>query len=52
MIGVSPDSVRKHANFKAKYGLGTTVTETDTEGRDVTVRVLREFAAPRAHDGN
>ena len=21
MIGVSPDSVRKHANFKAKYGL-------------------------------
>ena len=22
MIGVSPDSVRRHATFKAKYGLG------------------------------
>lgn len=25
-----------------KYGLGTTVTETDTEGRDRVIRVVRE----------
>ena len=25
-----------------KYGLGTTMTETDTEGNDVSVRVTRE----------
>lgn len=25
----------------AKYGLGTTVTETDTEGRDTVIRVVR-----------
>lgn len=26
----------------AKYGLGTTITETDTQGNDVIVRVRRE----------
>jgi hypothetical protein len=29
------------ANLCARYGLGTTVTETDTEGHDV-IRVIRE----------
>ena len=29
------------ANLCAKYGLGTTVTETDTEGNDA-IRVIRE----------
>lgn len=29
------------ADFRGKYGLGTTVTETDTEGRDA-IRVVRE----------
>lgn len=29
------------ADFRAKYGLGTTVTETDTQGKDV-IRVVRE----------
>jgi hypothetical protein len=33
-----------------KYGLGTTVTETDTEGRDVTVRVIREPHRLVGHD--
>ena len=28
--------------FLAKYGLGTTITETDTEGNDVLIRVRRE----------
>ena len=36
------------AEFKAKYGLGTTFTETDAEGRAVTVRVIRD--ARRADD--
>lgn len=38
------------ANLCAKYGLGTTVTETDTEGRDVTVRVIREPQRLNVHD--
>ncbi len=32
----------KFAEMCAKYGLGTTVTETDTEGNDVAIRVIRE----------
>jgi hypothetical protein len=36
-------SDRLHAlDLLAKYGLGTTSTETDTEGNDVLVRVRRE----------
>lgn len=39
----SADSDRLRAlDFLAKYGLGTTMTETDTEGNDVTVRVVRQ----------
>lgn len=35
----------KALDLLAKYGLGTTITETDTEGNDVHIRVTRE---PRA----
>ena len=39
----SNDSDRlKALDFLAKYGLGTTNTQTDTEGNDVLVRVRRE----------
>ncbi len=34
-------SRKEYADLCAKYGLGTTVTETDTEGRDA-IRVIRE----------
>jgi hypothetical protein len=30
------------AEFLARYGLGTTMTETDTAGNDVAIRVVRE----------
>ena len=41
-------SPHAHARIRAidtlaKYGLGTTITETDTEGRDVLIRVRREY---------
>ena len=36
------------ATLCARYGLGTTITETDTEGHDV-IRVVRE---PRSLNGN
>lgn len=39
-------------DFLAKYGLGTTVTETDTQGRDVTVTVRREFQRRTPDDDN
>lgn len=29
-------------DFLGKYGLGTTITETDTEGRDVQISVVRQ----------
>ncbi len=32
----------KFAEMCARYGLGTTITETDTEGNDVAIRVIRE----------
>jgi hypothetical protein len=32
----------RFAEMCAKYGLGTTITETDTEGNDVAIRVIRE----------
>ena len=32
----------KALEFLAKYGLGTTITETDTEGNDKVIRVIRE----------
>lgn len=33
--------MNKIGETAAKYGLGTTITETDTEGNDVTIRVIR-----------
>lgn len=32
----------KALDMLAKYGLGTTITETDTEGNDILIRVRRE----------
>lgn len=41
------------AEFRAKYGLGTTVTETDTKGRDVhRIDVVRRLIPAGPHDGN
>lgn len=33
---------KEYTELCAKYGLGTTITETDTEGNDVLIRVTRE----------
>lgn len=38
----------KAVDLMLKYGVGTTVTETDTEGKDA-IRVIREPAAPMAN---
>jgi hypothetical protein len=38
----APSDRLRALDFLAKYGLGTTMTETDTEGNDVTVRVVRQ----------
>ena len=37
----SPADRLRALDLLAKYGLGTTITETDTEGNDVTIRVIR-----------
>jgi hypothetical protein len=39
----------KAMDMLGKYGLGTTVTETDTEGRDA-IRVIREPRRLRVSD--
>jgi hypothetical protein len=39
----------KAIDLLGKYGLGTTVTETDTEGRDA-IRVIREPTRARVSD--
>lgn len=38
----APSDRLRALEFLAKYGLGTTNTETDTDGNDVTVRVVRQ----------
>lgn len=38
----SPADRMRALDLMGKYGLGTTMTETDTEGNDVTVRVVRQ----------
>jgi hypothetical protein len=35
------NALERLANFEAKYGVGTTITETNTDGHDV-IRVIRE----------
>lgn len=37
----SPSDRLRALDLLAKYGLGTTITETDTDGNDVTIRVVR-----------
>lgn len=39
----------KAVDLLGKYGMGTTITETDTEGNDIAIRVIRE---PRTLLGN
>jgi hypothetical protein len=42
-IGKDGKITRKEfAELCGKYGLGTTITETDAEGNDVAIRVIRE----------
>lgn len=38
----APGDRMRALDFLAKYGLGTTTTQTDTQGRDVTVYVRRD----------
>jgi hypothetical protein len=45
----SPSDRLTAIDLLAKYGLGTTITETDTNGNDVAIRVIRE---PRRLVGN
>ena len=53
---IADDEKASHADrlraldFLAKYGLGTTVTETDTDGNDVAIRVIREPRRLVGHD--